>query len=175
MSRPDKIVAYAAVAMVLAGMACGRAASTPNPAATPSMELASPTPPSPTSATAECEAPALEITIGSPVASEITGRAQPPGEKMYYCVRIPEGTVSVTFQLGEVTADLDLFVGHPDLATVQQGGVWFWSSTVSGVENEVIVVEPARSDSVNPGLYYIEVSSEDYGATSPFTLLVSVP
>jgi len=72
-------------------------------------------------------------------------------------------------------------VGYPDLATVQNGGVTFWSSDESGTDQETVVVEPGlfrgelgafeQADFVTAGPYYIEVS----GASSQFTLTVSTP
>jgi hypothetical protein len=160
--------------MALAAIACGGVADATGLAPTP-LITASPTPQAATSTSAGCEAPAIEIELGLPVSSEIRGSDQPPGEIQYFCVSVPEGTAALTFELSGATADLNLFVGHPDLATVQEGGVWFWSSTESGAEDEVIVVEPALADAVNPGHYYVEVSAEDFRDSSPFTLLVSVP
>ena len=120
----------------------------------------------------ECEEPATEVILGSPVSSEIVGSNQPPRERKYFCVRVPDGASSITFELTSTTSDLNLYVGHPDLETVQQGGIWFWSTNERGVEDKVIVVEPALTDYVNPGPYYIEVSAEDFRESSPFTLSV---
>ncbi len=123
----------------------------------------------------ECEEPATEIALGSPVSSEIVGSNQPPREQKYFCVRVPDGASSITFDLTSTTSDLNLYVGHPDLETVQQGGIWFWSTNERGVEDKVIVVEPALTDYVNPGPYYIEVSAEDFRESSPFTLSARTP
>jgi len=120
----------------------------------------------------ECEEPSTEIGLGAPVSSEIVGVDQPPGERKYFCVHVPEGVSSITFELSKTTSDLNLYVGHPDLETVQQGGLWFWFSDERGAVDKVVVVEPALADYVNPGPYYIEVSAEDFRASSPFTLSV---
>ncbi len=125
--------------------------------------------------TGGCEAPATEIALGAAVRSEIVGEDQPPPERKYFCVHVPDGATSITFDLTETTSDLNLYVGHPDLETVQQGGLWFWSSTERGTEDKVVVVEPALADYVNPGPYYIEVSAEDFRASSPFTLSAHIP
>jgi hypothetical protein len=74
-----------------------------------------------------------------------------------------------------MTSDLNLYVGHPDLETVQQGGLWFWASDDPGTDDEVVVVEPALTDYVNSGSYYIEVSGEDFRESSSFTLTVRTP
>lgn len=123
----------------------------------------------------ECEEPATEIAIGSPVSSEIVGNNQPPSERKYFCVHVPDGAHSITFELTSTTSDLNLYVGHPNLETVQQGGIWFWSSDERGIEDKVVIVEPALADYVNPGPYYIEVSAEDFRESSPFTLSVRTP
>lgn len=94
----------------------------------------------------ECEEPATEIALGSPVSSEIVGNNQPPRERKYFCVHAPDGASSITFELTSTTSDLNLYIGHPDLETVQQGGIWFWSSNERGVEDKVVVVEPALTD-----------------------------
>lgn len=143
-------------------------------APTPTREQEITTPDTPSSI-GGCEAPAAEISLGSPVSSEIVGAGQPPPERKYFCVLIPEGASSITFEVTETTSDLNLYVGHPDLETVQQGGVWFWASDERGAEDKVIVVEPALTEYVNPGPYYIEVSPEDFSESSPFTLKVSTP
>jgi hypothetical protein len=122
-----------------------------------------------------CDANVTEISIASPATSAIVGASQPPGERKYFCVRVPEGTAGLTFELTGATSDLNLFVAYPDLETLQQGGVWFWSADPSGEVDRVVVVEPALEDFVNPGTYYIEVSAEDFDASSTFTLTVHIP
>jgi hypothetical protein len=123
----------------------------------------------------ECDATVAEMNLGSPAPSAIVGASQPPGEKKYFCVRVPEGTASFTIELTGATSDLNLFVASPDLETLQQGGVWFWTADPSGEVDRVVVVEPALEDFVNPGTYYIEVSAEDFDASSTFTLTVRIP
>jgi hypothetical protein len=119
-----------------------------------------------------CEEPASEIELNSPITSEVRGVDQPPPERVYFCVLIPDAESSITIELTGTTSDLNLFVGHPDLETVQQGGIWFWSSDQRGVQDKTVVIGPARADHVNPGPYYIEVSAEDFQESSPFTLAV---
>jgi hypothetical protein len=123
----------------------------------------------------ECEAPAVEITRGSPVSSETVNDDQPPPEHEYFCVEVPEGASSITFELTGTTADLNLYIGYPDLKTVQEGGFTFWYSDERGAVDKVVVVEPGVTEFVEPGPYYIEVSAEDFQASSPFTLTVTVP
>jgi hypothetical protein len=184
MSGPTRrIFRWAPVIAALVIVACG--------AAGPSIAIDEETPPSestnaarPTEGTAptqgpstmeECDATVAEVSLGSPAPSAIVGASQPPGEKKYFCVRVPEGTASLTFELTGAISDLNLFVAYPDLETLQQGGVWFWSADQSGAVDKAVVVEPALEDFVNAGTYYIEVSAEDFGASSPFTLTVRIP
>lgn len=123
----------------------------------------------------ECEAPTTEITLGSPVNSEIVNDDQPPPEREFFCVFVPEGASSITFELTGMTSDLNLYIGYPDLETVQQGGFMFWFSEEQGVADEVLVIQPAFDEFVEPGSYYIEVSAEDFHGSSPFTLSVRTP
>jgi hypothetical protein len=122
-----------------------------------------------------CEEPATEISLGEAVSAEIVGHDQPPPERKYFCVRVSDGVSSITFELAGATSDLNLYVGYPDLETVQQGGFTFWASDEQGIEDKTILIEPALTDYVNPGPYYIEVSAQDFRASSPFTLTVQVP
>ncbi len=121
----------------------------------------------------ECTNEATEITVGSPVTDEIVGSAQPPGERLYFCVEIPTEVTSITFALTGMTADLNLYVGYPDLQTVQEGGFTFWTTANErGTDDKVIVVEPGLAEFVNAGSYYIEVSAHEFEASSPFSLTV---
>jgi hypothetical protein len=129
----------------------------------------------PLPSTEECEEPATEIAFGSSISEEIVGSDEPGGGQQYFCVQVPDGVSSITFELKEMTSDLNLYVGHPDLETVQQGGLWFWASDDPGTDDEVVVVEPALTDYVNSGSYYIEVSGEDFRESSSFTLTVRTP
>lgn len=122
-----------------------------------------------------CEAPAAKISLGSPVSADIVGADQPPPERKYFCVEVPDGATNIQFELTGMTSDLNMYIGHPDLETVQNGGTWFWYTSERGTEDKVIVVEPALSDYVRPGPYYIEVSPQNFEESSPFTLRVSTP
>ena len=121
----------------------------------------------------ECEEPAAEIAIGAPVESEVPGVDQPPPNRIYFCVQIPEGTTSISVEVSNMTADLNLFMGHPDLATVQGGGVSFWFSQERGTDDKTIVATPGPSGFMLPGRYYIEVSPNDFTEGSTFTLAVT--
>lgn len=124
-----------------------------------------------TEAPPECEEPATEIPVGV-TNSEIVGRDELPGEVLYFCVEIPDGVSSIEFSLTGMTAGLDLFVGYPNLETVQEGGFTFWFSDERGTDDKVLVVGPGLADFVNAGSYYIEVSGQDYRESSPFVLTV---
>jgi len=169
----------AVVAMLLAACGGGTAPTTAGPGASAPAESAAPPSSAPSqtteqtpSASEACKDPATEIALGSRISAEIVGTSQPPGERRYFCVTIPDGLTSITFELTGLTADLNLIVGHPDLATVQQGGVFFWESSEPGTEAEVVVVKPALTDYVRPGPYYAEVSGQEFGESSPFELIV---
>jgi hypothetical protein len=123
----------------------------------------------------ECGPPATETTLGTPVSGETVNDDQPPASREYFCVMIPDGLASLTFELSGMTADLNLYIGYPDLETVQEGGFDFWFTQERGTENKVVVVDRGSSRLVKPGAYYIEVSAEDFSASSPFTLSVSTP
>ncbi len=122
-----------------------------------------------------CEPPAEKIDLGGTVSGEITGADQPPGERRYFCVDIPQEVAEFTITLTGATADLNLYVGHPDLESVQDGGLWFWSSVVGGAGDESVRVTPGIGDYVRPGPYYIEVSAGDFEDSSPFILSVQLP
>jgi hypothetical protein len=121
-----------------------------------------------------CEAPATKIGFGEAVNSEIVASTQSP-ERKYFCVQVPPGVTSLTFELTGTMADLNLYVGFPDLETVQHGGVWLWHTEARGAVDKTIVIEPAPRDYVHVGPYYLEVSAEDFQASSPFTLRVRIP
>jgi hypothetical protein len=98
-----------------------------------------------------CEAPAAEIALGEAVSSEVVGEAGSPWDRKYYCVEIPPGAPSITFELAGTTADLNLIVGFPDLETVQNGGFWFWHTDEGGAVDKTLVVEWGTRGEVAPG------------------------
>ena len=119
-----------------------------------------------------CAPPATEIGLGEAVRAEIAASAQSK-ERKYFCVQVPPGVSGLSIEVSDATADLNLFAAFPDLETLQQGGVWFWSADDPGTGDKTLVIEPAGRDTVNAGPYYIEVSAEDAGAAS-FTLTVRI-
>ena len=90
---------------------------------------------------------------------------------------------SITIELTGLTANLDLYVGYPDLETVQGGGTTFWLSDERDTADEIVVVEPGftrgdlggfeQDDYVSPGSYYVEVSAPSGLESSSFMLRVS--
>jgi len=173
----------AALMLIATALACGRSAApatqTPvPPAATTAPAAVTQTPdeavPAP-AAVGECADPATEIELGIPISAEVSGHNQPPPEKMYFCVLVPDGVSGLSFELTETEAALNLFVGYPDLDTVQNGGFTFWASDEPGAHDKTVLVKPALTDYVQAGSYYIEVSPADFQTGSPFTLLVRVP
>ena len=119
-----------------------------------------------------CATPATEIGLGEAVRDEIAASTQSKDRK-YFCVQVPPGVSGLSIEVSDATADLNLFAAFPDLETLQQGGVWFWSADDPGTGDKTLVIEPAGRDTVNAGPYYIEVSAEDAGAAS-FTLTVRI-
>ena len=121
----------------------------------------------------ECEEPTEEIAIGATVSSEVVD-----GDPVHFCVYIPPGVETFTVTLSGLTEDLDLYVGYPDLAMVQEGGFGLQFSTDRDTEDEVVTVEDVRPNSENwywhPGSYYIEVSASSFRSPT-FSLTVTAP
>ena len=107
----------------------------------------------------ECGTAATMVELDAPIDVVM------PDAKVVLRVLIPEGMTEVVFELSEMTAVLNLFVGYPDLATLESGGGQFWASERPGMDNESIVIEPGASGIVDAGSYFIEIS----GAPPPRT------
>lgn len=122
----------------------------------------------------ECGDDAIEIGVGQPVDGAVE-MGETFSEDVFYCVEVPPGSPSVTFELTGLSENLDLYVGYPDMETVQNGGFTFWFSDNDGTADEVAIAMPGLEDHVNPGSYYIEVSSPDGRGVSDFTLTVTTP
>lgn len=121
----------------------------------------------------ECEDPIEEVAIGATVTSEVV-----EGDPVYFCVKIPSGVEAFTVTLSGLTADLNLYVGYPDLAMVQEGGFGLMFSADRDTEDEVVTFDDVRPSSENwawhPGSYYIEVSASGL-KSSTFSLTVTSP
>lgn len=172
--------------LLLTGTACGQTSNAfekesppPPPEMTPTLEVEQGVEqPQPTEETPfvfeECEDPAVEIETGTPISSEIVGDGQIPVDRKYFCVPIPDGITTITAEVIGMSATLNLFMGHPDLKTIQEGGFEFWYIEGEGTEDLKLEVEHGRRDYVRPGLYYIEVSPNELDVSTPFTLTVEI-
>ena len=96
------------------------------------------------------------------------------GTKQYMCVVVPEGVTRVVFDLSEMTAALNLYVGYPDLSTLEAGGEQFWASEHGGRDDESIIIEPGDTGFVDPGSYFIEVSGGASADSASYVLTVSM-
>ena len=172
--------------LLLAASACGQPSNAfeeesppPPPAMTPTLEVEQEVEqPQPTGETPfvfeDCEDPAVEIESGTTVTSEIVGDGQLPIDRKYFCVPIPDGITTITVEVTGMTDTLNLFMGYPDLQTVQEGGLEFWYLEGEGTEDLRLEVQHGRRDYVRPGLYYIEVSPTGLDVSTPFTLKVNI-
>jgi hypothetical protein len=124
-----------------------------------------------TAATVNCESPAQAIAIGASVSGDIPAGQTYPGNARYYCVNVPEGTSSITMDLTGMSTDLDLYVGHGTLESVQgvnleQGETYEWkSNAINNVDERVTITNPQA------GVYYAEIVSYQ-GAASNFNFAV---
>jgi hypothetical protein len=166
--------------LVISAASCGGETSVTTTQSTIGVTTSSSSPISTTAVTttspadlARCEGEITEIQLGVAVDGAVTGHSQPPPERLYFCVEVPSGTIGVAIELSGATADLNLFVGYPDLVTLQEGGLGFWVGEEAGIDGKQVVITPVGEGFVNPGPYYIEVSPDDFEQSSPFTLLVS--
>ena len=88
------------------------------------------------------------IEFNAPIDAEVVG------SKLNLCVEVPEGVTTLVFELTDMTAALNLFVGYPDLGTLEAGGAGFWASERGGRDDESITVEPGVSGFVDAGLLF---------------------
>jgi hypothetical protein len=123
-------------------------------------------------APAACDPPAVGIAVGAPVQSQLQATSRPyPANATYYCFAAPAGAQSLTISLTGLAADLDLYVGHGSITTVQgvdlsRGDTYQWKSNDFGSGDEHVTINQPQ-----PGIYYIEIASYE-GQASPFTLSV---
>ena len=186
-ARRSYVVSSVAVLLLVAS--CGGDATTtttgqqadPSPTTQQTVQPTTTEPPSQQTETSEttpevlpeCEDPVEEIAIGATVSSEVVD-----GDPVHFCVYIPAGVESFTVTVSGLTADLDLYVGYPDLAMVQDGGIGLQFSADRDTEDEVVTIEDIRHSSENwfwhAGSYYIEVSASAF-RSSTFSLTVTAP
>jgi hypothetical protein len=96
------------------------------------------------------------------------------GAKQYTCVVVPEGVTRLEFEITELTGALNLYVGFPDLATLEAGGEGSWASENGGRDDESIVIESGPTGFVSPGTYFIEVSGGASADSATYVLTVSM-
>jgi hypothetical protein len=107
-----------------------------------------------------CDQPAVQVAIGAQANGEITATTQPyPANADYFCVNVGPGVQRLTLELSGMTVDLDLYVGHGSIDSVQginleQGETYEWKSNAFGTETERVVI-----DQPQPGVYYAEIIS----------------
>jgi heat shock protein HslJ len=121
-----------------------------------------------------CEGDPPKIDLGVAVNGQVEMAGDWP-EVFHFCVEIPGDVSTLTVTLTGITADLGVYVGYPDLETVQNGYA-DWFSDEIGTDDELVVIGPDLADYLAPGSYYIEVSSyllSDDPVSSPFTLTVT--
>jgi len=123
---------------------------------------------SPETPDGECGQLATMVGLNAPIEASMFGTTT-----LYLCVLIPDGVTGVAFELSGMTAALNLFVGYPDLATLEAGGGHFWASEQGGRDDESIIIEPDATGSVSPGAYFIEISGGASAESASFVLTVS--
>jgi hypothetical protein len=155
--------------------ACGQASAPAAPDASPgeaTQIAASGAALAPAAAPTQCDSPATPIATGVDIQGEIPAtRAPYPANARYYCFNILEGAAQATLRLTGLSADLDLYVGHGAISTVQgvdvsAGETYQWKSNAFGnVDETVTIDQPA------PGVYYAEIVSYE-GNQSGFVFSV---
>ena len=117
---------------------------------------------------ANCESPAVPLALGASVNGEITAASSYPANARYYCINVGEGVSQVTMELSGMSVDLDLYVGHGNLDSVQgvdisAGENYEWKANAFGTGNEQVVIANPQ-----PGIYYAEIVSFE-GQASNYT------
>jgi len=187
-----------AVLVLVVTASCGGAQSTPDPGdgslPPPSSEASlppateAPAPPAATEApppepalTVASEIPPLENPVeGCGVETTMVATNTPLeidmfGTKQYLCVMVPEGMAQLTFEISDMTAALNLFVGYPNLSTLEAGGGQFWASERGGRDDESIIIEPGADGFIEPGSYFVEISGGASADGASFVLTVTMP
>ncbi len=126
-------------------------------------------------ATEPCDPSITKIEVDQPFEGMVTGSNQPSEDlKQYFCVELPSGLAEATFTLTGMTANLDLYVGYPDLETVRHGGFSLRWSTNEGTADETVSAPHFGTEGIiQAGSWYIEVSAANFRDSSPFTLTVT--
>jgi hypothetical protein len=110
----------------------------------------------------------VPLALGASVNGDITAASSYPANARYYCVNVGEGVSQVTMELSGMSVDLDLYVGHGNLDSVQgvdisAGENYEWKSNAFGTGNEQVMISTPR-----PGIYYAEIVSFE-GQASNYT------
>jgi hypothetical protein len=169
MTRRAGLRLHGAAAAVLLFASCGAAdeAATTAIAPTETQAAASAATTAPTQTpepTLVCEKPPpTELALGSTVTSDIDD-AFPI---RCFWVEVPENLNSMTIELTDLTADLNLALVYGFLVNLQYNTGEFWQSTENGTADEAVVIKNPQ-----PGPYYIKVGRAGSGESSPFTLTV---
>ena len=149
-----------ATACVLALAACNQQGAAPG-ASAPANQVAA------SGAPANCDAPAVGLAIGSEVSGDIPAAQNYPANARYYCINVGEGAPSLTLELSGMSVDLDLYVGHGSISSVQgvdisAGENYEWKANAFGTGDERVVINQPQ-----PGIYYAEIVSFQ-GEASPY-------
>jgi hypothetical protein len=124
-----------------------------------------------TTPSGSCDEPADDLAIGVAYEGEIEATPDPyPANAHYFCVEVPDGASSLVFELSNLEADLDIYVGFGSIESVQglDAGSWEWAGQEFGTTPEYVEIANPES-----GIYYIEIFDYDQ-AGSTYTLLVTV-
>jgi hypothetical protein len=126
-----------------------------SPAAAPSGDA----PQAAAAATVNCESPAAPLAIGAQTHGDIPAAQNYPDNARYFCINVPADTASLTLELSGMATDLDLYVGHGTLSSVQgvnlqNGDTYEWKSNEFGNNPERVTI-----DHPTAGVYYAEIVS----------------
>lgn len=170
MNKQPKWILIVAAGLFLAGCGTGSDPSSPDAGdqveevQEDSVEAPSPEQPAAPQSSLLCEnPPPTELGLGD----MFEGAIEDPIWTQCFWVEIPDGLSSVTFELSDLSADLNLSVGYGFLATLQYNMGEFWRVGESGTTDELLNLENPE-----PGPYFIKVGIAGPKEPSPFTLAV---
>lgn len=157
--------------LIVAAMACQSASGgstdgslPPDNGSTPESSLPTTKPPQGPQTNLLCQDPLpVELGLGGTVEGMIGDSAW---IRCFWIV-IPEGLDRVVFELGGLSADLNLSVGYGFLVTLQYHIGEFWRPGESGTADEAVII-----DDPAPGPYFMYVGVAGPKEPSPFTLSV---
>ena len=170
MNKQPKWILIVAAGLFLAG--CGTGSNPSSPVAgdqaeevqEDSVEAPSPEQPAAPQSSLLCEnPPPTELGLGG----MFEGTIDDPVWIQCFWVEIPEGLSSVTFELSDMSADLNISVGYGFLVTLLYNMGEFWRVAQSGTTDELLILENPE-----PGPYFIKVGIAGPKEPSPFTVAV---